>query len=44
MSERRRSFEESGQIYSGDFLMKVGLKVSASIKETSVVLEILEVT
>lgn len=43
MSERRRSFEESGQIYSGDFLMKVGLKVSASIKETSVVLEILEV-
>jgi len=39
----RRIFEESGNVYSGDFLMKVGLKVSSSNKESSVVLEITEI-
>jgi alpha-galactosidase len=43
MPNTRRVFEESGNSYSGDFLMNVGLKVSASTKETSVVLEITEV-
>lgn len=43
MSTWRRSFEESGKVFSGDFLMKVGLKVSSSTKETSIVLEITEV-
>jgi alpha-galactosidase len=42
MPNTRRVFEESGNSYSGDFLMKVGLKVSASTKESSVVLEITE--
>src|SRR5450759_3427817 len=39
----KKSFEESGNIYSGEYLMKVGLKVSSSGNETSVVLEITEV-
>jgi alpha-galactosidase len=43
MPESRKAFEESGNVYTGDFLMKVGLKVSSSKKETSVVLEITEV-
>lgn len=42
MPQTKGVFEESGTIYSGDFLMKIGLKVSASTKESSVVLEILE--
>lgn len=36
----RSTFEESGSVFSGDFLMKVGLKVSSSRQESSVVLEI----
>lgn len=40
MAERRRFFEESGKVFSGDYLMKIGLKVSAPVKESSVVLEI----
>ncbi len=40
MPNVRRSFDESGNSYSGDFLMKNGLKVSSGTKETSVVLEI----
>jgi len=43
MPQSRKVFEESGNVYTGDFLMKVGLKVSSSKKETSVVLEITEV-
>jgi len=39
----KKSFEESGNIYSGEYLMKVGLRVSSSGNETSVVLEITEV-
>lgn len=40
MTGARRSFEDSGNTYSGDFLMKNGLKVSSASKETSVVLEL----
>lgn len=36
----KNTFEESGNTFSGDFLMKVGLKVSSSKPENSVVLEI----
>jgi alpha-galactosidase len=36
----RRTFEESGKTFSGDFLMKNGLKVSSGTKESSVVLEL----
>jgi alpha-galactosidase len=43
MPYERGVFEESGDVFSGDFLMKVGLKVSSSEKESSVVLEITEV-
>jgi len=43
ISEWRRTFEESGNVFSGDFLMKIGLKVSSPFKETSVVIEITEV-
>lgn len=39
----KKSVEESGNSYTGDYLMKVGLRVSASANETSVVLEITEV-
>ena len=40
MPQARNTFEESGNVYSGDFLMKIGLKVSSSWQQTSVVLEI----
>lgn len=40
MAGTRRTFEESGKSYSGDFLMKNGLKVSSGTKESSVVLEL----
>lgn len=43
MPDGKKSFEESGNVFSGNFLMKVGLKVSSAKKETSVVLEITEV-
>jgi alpha-galactosidase len=43
MPGSRRVLEDSGKVYSGDFLMKVGLKVSSSDKETSVMLEITQV-
>jgi alpha-galactosidase len=43
MPSGKKSFEESGDIYSGIYLMKVGLKVSSPVNETSVVLEITEV-
>lgn len=36
-------FIESPRRNSGDFLMKIGLKISASTNETSLVLEISEV-
>lgn len=35
-----QSFEDSGKVYSGDFLMKIGLKVSSSQRESSVIIEI----
>lgn len=40
MPKGKVTFEESGNIFSGDFLMKIGLKVSSSRQENSVVLEI----
>lgn len=40
MPNAKNTFEESGTIFSGDFLMKIGLKVSSSRQESSVVLEI----
>ncbi|WP_281224911.1 alpha-galactosidase [Flavobacterium aquiphilum] len=40
MPKGKKTFEESGTVYSGDFLMKIGLKVSSSRQENSVVLEI----
>ena len=40
MPQGRSTFEESGSLYSGDFLMKIGLKVSSYSQETSVVTEI----
>jgi len=43
MPEGKKVFQESGNTYSGDFLMKIGLKVSAAKKESSVVIEITEV-
>lgn len=39
----RQTFMESGKVFSGDFLMKVGLEVSANNSLNSVVLEITEV-
>jgi alpha-galactosidase len=39
----KKSIEDSGNSYTGDYLMKVGLRVSASAVETSVVLEITEI-
>lgn len=44
MSRSRRVFEDSGKVFSGDYLMKVGVKVSSSNKESSVVLEITDIT
>jgi len=43
LAEGKISFEESGNSYSGDFLMNVGLKISSSSTETSVVIEITEI-
>lgn len=43
MPEAKNTFEESGSVFSGDFLTKVGLKVSSSRQENSVVLEITDV-
>ncbi|MDD4646574.1 MAG: GH36 C-terminal domain-containing protein, partial [Bacteroidales bacterium] len=40
MPDGKPVFEESGKVWSGDFLMKIGLKVSSPKKESSVVLEI----
>jgi alpha-galactosidase len=40
MPEAKNTFEVSGNVFSGDFLMKVGLKVSSSKQESSVVLEV----
>jgi alpha-galactosidase len=40
MPDAKNTFEDSGKTFSGDFLMKVGLKVSSSKQESSVVLEI----
>ena len=42
MPESKNTFEESGSIFSGDFLMKIGLKVSSPKQESSVVLEIID--
>ena len=38
----KKALEESGNLYTGDYLMKVGLRVSTSGNESSVVLEITE--
>nr|WP_315239881.1 alpha-galactosidase [uncultured Flavobacterium sp.] len=43
MSNNKNTFEESGTIFSGDFLMKIGLKVSSSKPENSVILEITDI-
>ncbi|CAD0003749.1 alpha-galactosidase [Flavobacterium chungangense] len=43
MSNNKNTFEESGTIFSGDFLMKIGLKVSSSKPEYSVILEITDI-
>ncbi|MDR7211021.1 alpha-galactosidase [Flavobacterium piscis] len=43
MPDARNTFEESGAVFSGDFLMKIGLKVSSSKQENSVVLELTDV-
>lgn len=40
MPDAKNTFEASGNVFSGDFLMKVGLKVSSSRQESSVVLEV----
>ena len=40
MPEAKNTFEASGNVFSGDFLMKVGLKVSSARQESSVVLEV----
>jgi alpha-galactosidase len=38
----RQNFMESGKVFSGDFLMKVGLEVSSNTSLNSIVLEITE--
>ncbi|CAD0008707.1 alpha-galactosidase [Flavobacterium salmonis] len=43
MPQSKNTFEESAAIYSGDFLMKIGLKVSSSKPEYSVILEITDI-
>ncbi|RED23275.1 alpha-galactosidase [Flavobacterium cutihirudinis] len=43
MPNSKNTFEESGTIFSGDFLMKIGLKTSSSRQESSVILEITNV-
>ncbi|SEO21798.1 alpha-galactosidase [Flavobacterium sp. CF108] len=40
MPEAKNTFEVSGNVFSGDFLMKAGVKVSSSRQESSIVLEI----
>lgn len=40
MPQAKNTFEASGNVFSGDFLMKVGVKVSSAKQESSVVLEI----
>jgi len=40
MPEAKNTFEASGNVFSGDFLMKVGLKISSARQESSVVLEV----
>jgi alpha-galactosidase len=40
MPEAKNTFEASGNVFSGDFLMKVGLKVSSSKQDSIVVLEV----
>ncbi|MNY78685.1 hypothetical protein D3C86_2190450 [compost metagenome] len=42
MPQGKNTFEDSGSVFSGDFLMKIGLKVSSSRQENSVILEITE--
>ena len=43
MPEAKKTLEESGESYTGDYLMNVGLRVSSSKVETSVVLEITQI-
>jgi len=43
MPEAKKFFEQSGDSFTGDYLMNVGLRVSSSKTETSVVLEITEI-
>nr|WP_315200331.1 GH36 C-terminal domain-containing protein [uncultured Flavobacterium sp.] len=43
MPQGKNTFEESGNVFSGDFLMKIGLKVSSYRQENSVVFEITDV-
>jgi alpha-galactosidase len=43
MPEAKKTLEESGESFTGDYLMNVGLRVSSFKVETSVVLEITEV-
>ena len=43
MPDGKKSVEESGETFTGDYLMKIGLKVSSSKVESSVVLEITEI-
>jgi alpha-galactosidase len=40
MPEGKKGFKESGNTFTGDYLMKVGLSVSTSTPQTSTVLEI----
>ncbi|QDW22094.1 alpha-galactosidase [Flavobacterium sp. KBS0721] len=40
MPQAKNTFEASGNVFSGDFLMKVGLKISSARQESSVVLEV----
>ncbi|MBO9584345.1 MAG: alpha-galactosidase [Flavobacterium sp.] len=44
MPDAKKTLEESGESFKGDFLMNVGLRVSSSKVESSVVLEITEVS
>jgi len=40
MPEAKNTFEASENVFSGDFLMKVGLKISSARQESSVILEV----
>ncbi|MXO04922.1 alpha-galactosidase [Flavobacterium sp. HBTb2-11-1] len=44
MPETKKTLEESGESFTGDYLMNVGLRVSSSKVESSVVLEITAVS